>query len=263
MNRQRILAIVIRHLYLWPRTLERLMHSFGWPIFDLIIWGLTTLYIQKNSLASFSLLTFILGGLIFWTIVWRAQNDISVNLLEEAWNSNLINIFSSPLTKGEFLVAVAILGLFKLVFTMFSLVIGALILYQFNFLTTFGLYIPLLMVNLLLFGWIYGFFINGLILRFGYPVAEFAWALIALVQPFSCVFYPLSSLPDWAQKIGLLLPPTYIFEEMRRVLFSGSLNWYNLLLSFVLNLFYLFLALWFFRSMFENAREHGRLVKLN
>ena len=77
-----------------------------------------------------------------------------------------------------------------------------------------------------------------------------------------CVFYPLSSLPTWAQLIGRILPPTYIFEEMRNYLFNGQVIWQNLLISFALNIFYLFLALFFLYAMFEKARETGRLTKL-
>jgi len=256
MSSQRIFAIVIRNLYMWPRTLERLMGSFGWPFFDLVIWGLTMTFIQKSLSAQFSLMTFILGSLIFWTIVWRVQNDVSVNFLDEAWNKNLINIFSSPLTPGEFLLAMIVLSLVKLCLTVITLTVGAWILYQFNFLKAFGFYIPVLIINLLLFGWAFGFLVNGFILRFGYTVSEFAWALIAFVQP-------LSSLPSWAQKIGQILPTTYVFEEMRRILFSGQIEWKNLLISFLLNILYLILSLGFFQWMYESAREHGRLVKLN
>jgi len=263
MSRQRIFAIVIRHLYIWPRSLERLMWSFGWPFFDLIIWGLVSSYLVKNASGLPFLVNVLLGGIILWTIVWRIQNEINVNFLDEGWNKNLINIFSTPLTKGEFLTAMIILGLIKISITLSGLMIGAFFLYQFNFLSSFGFYIPLLLINLLVFAWGFGFLINGLILRFGYTVQEFAWALIVLVQPFSCVFYPLSYLPLWAQKIALFLPTTYVFEEMRRILFTGLVNWYNLLISFVLNIIYLILALGFFRFMYEKAREHGRLVKLN
>lgn len=263
MSIKRIIAVVIRHLYIWPRTIERLMGAFGWPIFDLIIWGLVSSYLMKSSNLSFSLMTFILGGLIFWTITWRIQNDISVNFLDEGWNQNLINLFSSPLTRWEFLSAMVILGLIKIFFTALSITVGAIILYHFNFYSTFGLFIPILVLDVLFFGWTYGFFVNGLILRFGYTVAEFAWALIAVIQPFVCVFYPLKSLPIWAQKIGLVLPPTYVFEEMRRIIATGTLNINNLLISFGLNFFYLILSLVFFQLMFEKARENGRLVKLN
>lgn len=263
MNKNRILAIIIRHLYIWPRSLERLTGTFGWPLLDLVIWGLMSSYLNKSLILNVSLVTIFLGGLIFWTFTWRTQNDVSVNFLDEAWNKNLINLFASPLTAGEFLVAMIGLSIVKLTFTAISLFIGAFILYHFNFIGTFGLYTPLLMINLLLFGWSYGFLVNGLILRFGYSVQELAWVFIGLIQPFSCVFYPLSALPDWAQKIALILPTTYVFEEMRRILFTGQINWINLLISFSLNLVYLILGLIFFRLMYEKAREYGRLVKLN
>lgn len=263
MNKTRIFAMVIRHLYIWPRTLERLMWNFGWPFLDLIIWGLTMSYLQRVSLATVSMVTFILGGVILWTILWRAQNEVAVNFLDEAWNHNLINIFSSPLKPGEFLISMLIINSIKLFFTITSLTIAAFIFYKFNFISSFGIYLPILLLNLLLIGWIVGFFVIGIILRFGFSVAELAWAIAFIVQPFSCVFYPLSSLPLWAQKIALLLPSSYVFEEMRRILFTGGVNWNNLFISFSLNIFWLILSLWFFRLMFENARIHGRLVKLN
>ena len=263
MNKNRILAIVIRHLYIWPRSLERWMGSLGWPLLDLLLWGLASSYFQKRFQDSFSLLPAILGAVILWTIVYRVQQDISVNFLDEAWNKNLINIFSTPLKVEEFLLAMIILGLVKLSLTFLSLTVGAFLLYQFNIFSSFGLLLPILFLNLLLLGWSFGFLIDGLILRFGYDVEDFAWSLVALISPFSCVFYPLSSLPFWAQKVALLLPSTYVFEEARRLLLEERIIGENLLISFLLSIFYLFLSLKFFKLMYEEARKWGRLVKLN
>ncbi|MBI4991278.1 ABC transporter permease, partial [Candidatus Gottesmanbacteria bacterium] len=69
MNLNRIYAIVLRHLYVWPRGLERFMWSVGWPLLDLLIWGITTSYLQKNALLTPSIATIILGGIIFWGLV--------------------------------------------------------------------------------------------------------------------------------------------------------------------------------------------------
>lgn len=262
MNKNRIFAIVIRHLYIWPRSLERMMWAFGWPFLDLFIWGMVSSYLQEQAKASFSIMTFLLGGIFFWTILWRIQSEISVNLLDEAYNKNLINIFSTPLTWQEFLAALVILGLIKLIFTVASLTLAAYVFYQFNFFA-FGLYLPFLFFNIVFFAWIIGFMVNGLILRFGYMIQELAWGIALLIQPFSCVFYPLSSLPVWAQKVARFFPSTYVFEEMRRILATGRANWENLFISFILNLVYMFLVLRFFKVMYESAREHGRLVKLN
>ncbi len=263
MNINRILAIVIRHMYIWPRSLERWQGSLGWPLLGLISWGMTMSFFQKSASFGFSIVAFLLGGVIFWEFTSISQREISVNFLDEAWNKNLINIFSAPVTPGEFLVANVIVGLIKLAFTMMVMILGALIFYQFNVFTTYSLYIPFFIGNLLFFGITFGFIINGLILRYGYNIEELTWALVAWVSPFSCIYYPLSAIPEWAQKIAVILPSTYIFEEMRRMVMGQSVIWTNLLISFLLNIFYLFLSILFYKRMFKSALIHGRLVKLN
>ena len=36
----------------------------------------------------------IISGILLWIIVWRGQYEITVNLLEDLWDKNLINIFA-------------------------------------------------------------------------------------------------------------------------------------------------------------------------
>lgn len=263
MSTNRIMAMVIRHLYMWPRSLDRLMGSFGWPILEITIWGLTMSYFQKNLFNNVSILSVILGSLIMWQIIARTQTETSVIFLDEVWNKNLINIFSSPLTKGEFLVSIIILNLIKIFFTILSLSFIGLLFYKFNFIASFGFYLPFLLLNLFITGWSVGFFVIGMIMRFGYKVQELAWSVVLLVQPFSCVYYPVSSLPLWAQYISKLLPSSYLFEEMRNILSNRPINPSNLHMSFILNIVYLSLSVWYFSNMFEKGREYGRLVKLN
>jgi ABC-2 type transport system permease protein len=263
MSTQRIFAIVMRHLYVWPRSLDRLMGSFGWPFLEVTIWGITMNYFQKSLAGSASILTIILGAVIMWQILARTQTEISIVFLDEVWNKNLINIFSSPLTKGEFLVSIVVLNTIKIFLTILSLMMVGFLFYKFNLIGSFGLYLPFLLLNLSLFGWSVGFFVIGVILRFGYRVQELAWAIFLVTQPFSCVFYPISALPPWARQIALLLPSSYIFEEMRNILANHPVNMNNLYLGFFLNIIYILLSIWFFSAMFEKAREQGRLVKLN
>lgn len=261
MNSQRIFAIVIRNLYVWPRGMERFMWSVGWPLLDLLVWGITTSYLQKNFMLTPSFTTIILGGIIFWGIASRVQLELSITFMEEMWNRNLINIFSSPLSISEFIVAAIILGVIKFLFTVSILLSVALFAYNFN-IFIFNWYLPVFLFSLILFGWAFGFLVMGLLIRFGRNMEEFAWSLIHFFQPFVCIYYPLSSLPGWAQWIGKLLPPTYIFEEMRRYMTSGIIETGNILISFILNLVYMILALLFLKLMFEQARETGRLTKL-
>jgi len=96
MNLIRIFAMVQRYFYNLKHSYDRLSDMFYWPVMDLLLWGLTGLYFASlNPKAPFTS-TVILTGLIFWIITWRAQYEITTNLLSEMWDRNLVNIFASP-----------------------------------------------------------------------------------------------------------------------------------------------------------------------
>ncbi|MBI4004442.1 MAG: ABC transporter permease, partial [Candidatus Omnitrophica bacterium] len=79
---------------------------------------------------------------------------------------------------------------------------------------------------------------------------------------FSCVFYPLESLPHWAQGIASVLPSTYAFEGLRRALQAGSVPSGIWLGVIGLNVMYLALGVALFVWMFRRARADGRLGHL-
>ena len=47
MKVHRIYALVARYLYLYRRSLPRMMEIFYWPFLDLVIWGFITVYLMK------------------------------------------------------------------------------------------------------------------------------------------------------------------------------------------------------------------------
>ena len=104
MKLNRIYAIFLRFLYLFRHSYDRLADAFYWPMIDLFIWGLTGLYMQKIAPNGLFMMNIIISGILFWLIVWRGQYEISVNLLEDLFNKNLINIFGSPLKFSEWLI---------------------------------------------------------------------------------------------------------------------------------------------------------------
>jgi len=81
------------------------------------------------------------------------------------------------------------------------------------------------------------------------------------MQPLSCVFYPLSTLPPWAQRIALTFPSTYLFENMRQMMSGNGINLGQLVISFGLNIFYFLLAVWFFYRSFAYGKRMGNLSK--
>jgi ABC-2 type transport system permease protein len=81
-------------------------------------------------------------------------------------------------------------------------------------------------------------------------------------MPFSCVFYPLKSLPSFLQPVAWILPTTHSFEGMRQAIAGGGFSLADFQWGLALNAAYFVLAALFFRWMFESARSLGLLVKM-
>jgi ABC-2 type transport system permease protein len=256
----RIGAIVVRHLYLWRHSLNRLLDSFFFPLISLFIWGYVSIYITGKTNTP-NLTIVYLGGFLFWMVIQRTQQDISNALLEDGWNRNLINIFASPINSWELLIGLMVTAFIKLCFGFCIVSLVAFLLFHFNILM-FGLYLPLFVINVLLSGWWMGLFANGLIIRFGYEMEALSWTVIFILQPFVGVFYPLSILPGWMQNIAHILPPSYMFEGLRKFVFTGLFDWKMFGMSLALNIVYIIIMLIFYKKMFDAARVKGYLVKL-
>lgn len=261
MNWRRIRALVLRYTYLYTRSAPRVLELFFWPIMDLVVWGLVTRYLQSGPFQLPGIINFLIGAMIFWDILYRAQQGVTLSFLEDIWSRNLLNIFVAPITLAEFVAATYLVGLMRILFTAAVLVGLAAALYQFN-LFVLGLSLVPLFLNLLIMGWAMGMVTTALITRWGQAAEGLAWGVPFLVQPFCAAFYPLETLPGWLQPVALLVPATYAFEGMRSVLAGKGLAWSNVITAFALNAVYLFAAGLFFRHMFRRARVKGLLAKL-
>ena len=256
------MALVIRNLYLYKRSVPRLMDVAFWPTLDVVLWGFLSFYLQKLNMPGFNIVTLLLGAVIFWEFLNQSQRAVSIAFLEEVWERNFLNIFVTPISLTEFLFSTVIVGLVRLFLVAIVMGILALVFYHFNiFVIGFAL-IPFI-INLLLFGWSLGIFITAIILRYGTSAQVLAFGLIVIIQPFTAVFYPVSALPHAIQWISYLIPSTYVFEGMRAVLSGGTVPGIDLLFAFLLNIIYLTLMIWFFRAMFKKVKAMGRLLKLD
>ena len=256
----RIKGILIQNFFHLRRSIEDVVDTFFWPSMDVIIWGFLTAYFTGLGGPVAGVITFLMGGLILWNIVWRAQQDISISFLRNIWSKNIINLFSSPLTVWEFIIASMITGFFKILLTLTLVSLLAFFLYSFN-IFSLGFYLLPFFVNLIAFAWAIGTIVTGLIIYFGMRIQSFAWSLIVLFNPVSAVFYPISVLPSFLQKIAWFLPTAHIFEGMREVFKNGFMSGEHLVWAVILNIIYIFLACVFFVFMFDRAKEKGKLAK--
>ncbi|MCR4409929.1 MAG: ABC transporter permease [Candidatus Saccharicenans sp.] len=264
MKPYRISAMFLRHIYLYKHSLTRLVEIFYWPLLDLLVWGFVSLYITKLSAEGKSTPNFLgifLGALILWDILFRSQQGISVSFLEEVWARNFLNLFVSPLTIGEYLASLMMVAVFKVVVVFLISSLLAWLLYSFN-LFIIGMYLLPFMICLVILGWAIGILTTGLILRFGQQAEVLAWGVAFLFQPISAVFYPVSVLPKFLQKVALAIPASYVFEGMRAIIFGRTFPAGHLVKAFGLDLVYLLLALFFFFRMFRQVRAKGLLAKM-
>src|SRR3989338_1544052 len=135
MKTHRISALLIRHLYLYRRSLPRIMDVFFWPVMDILVWGFFSTYLEKTSMTGFNAVSVLLGAMIFWDLLNQSQKAVSVAFLEDIWEKNLINIFVAPVKVSEFLGATVLIGLVRI--ALVSVVLGGLafLFYQFNIFT--------------------------------------------------------------------------------------------------------------------------------
>lgn len=258
MKVNRIYAITLRYLYLFKHNPDKLVDIFYWPLVDLILWGITTLFIRSLDPSYSKIVIIIVSGLIFWQVVWRGQIEVTINILEELWNKNLVNLFATPLKFSEWITSFVILSIIKLAVSFSFIASLSYILYKVN-VFSYGLYLAPFIILLIMSGWWIGIFVGSIILRFGTRIQNLAWSFPWAISPFSAIFYPIAILPPWAQKISRLFPTSYIFEGIRQIINTGAIDTYKLYMSLFLNIIYLILALFLLKRSFRKVLKKGLL----
>ncbi len=261
MKRHRIEAVMMRHVYEARRNIDRITDMVYWPVLDIIVWGFFTIYLARGNRLEPGIVSFLLGAAILWGMFFAFQRDMAVGFLDELWSRNLINLFSTPLSVSEYLCGLVVVNLFKVAVGVAAAAVIAWACYAFNIFPMLPAFLPYI-VNLMLFALTLGVLITGLIFRYTTRIQGLAWSFAGLLQPVSCVFYPLSALPRPLRAVAWVLPTMHAFEGMRQVLAGRGFSPLHFWWAIGLNAGYFALAVVFFRWIFEAARARGLLVKL-
>ena len=261
MNLRIIQALVTRYLYLYSRTPVRLVELVFWPLVGLMVWGFVSKYVAENSGAALPYpATFLIGAVILWDVLFRAQQGVSIYFLEDVWTRNLLNLFAAPVRLPEYLTATYTIGFLRATFTVTLLSVLSLFIFGFK-VGNMGWQLLPFILNLLIFGWSLGMISTALILRWGPAAESLAWAVPFFIQPVAAVFYPVSVLPPMLQKVAGCLPCAYIFEGMRSALKGDPFSGTDLMWATGLNLIYLAAGGLLFAKVMRIARERGLLTK--
>jgi len=255
----RVFALLLRYLYLYRRSLARSMEVFFWPVMDLLVWGFLTTYLQ--TVAAPAAVSYLLGAMILWDVLYRCQQAITLAFTEDIWTRNILNVFVTPVRTSELLLATSLLGVLKSLAPLVLLMTLAWAFYSFS-LFAVGASLGPFLVCLLLFGWAVGMFTAALILRFGQAAEALVWGVPFLIQPVSATFYPVDVLPAWVRPLALALPSTHVFEGMRQALRGEAVEPRWLITAFGLDIVYLGAGAAFFAWMLRRVREKGYLGRL-
>ena len=73
MRWHRVAATYRRHMYVTIRSFPRILDTTLWPFVDLFLWGLVTVYLRDQHVHLAAPVSFLLGGLLLWDVVFRTR----------------------------------------------------------------------------------------------------------------------------------------------------------------------------------------------
>lgn len=258
---RRISAMVLRYAYLLRSSGIRLVELLYWPFLQMLTWGFLQQYLAGTTSKLAQGAGVLIGAVLLWDILFRSKIGFSTTFIEEMWSRNLGNLLTSPLRPGELVAALSVWSVLRLFVSMVPVAAAAYFIFGFNLLDL-GLALAAFFALLVMTSWSLGLLAAGVILRYGLGAEEFAWSLAFILLPLSCVYYPVSVLPDWLQPVALALPPTHVFEGMRSILLHGTFNAGELWWAFGLNVIYFLVGYLAFRWFLQSARINGSLLQL-
>ncbi len=259
MKLYRINALLLKYYYITINRIDRIFDIIYWPFVSLLLWGFTSTFIDKA--ANLNLISVMIGGFMLWILVWRATQDMAVFVLEDFWSDNLYHLFSSPVRLSEHVISIVLLGFLRAFLTFGVMVVIGILVYSFNIFTLNPGFLAIAMFLLSIFGWALGLLVIALIIKWGQRIQVLAWSIVWLVQPFSCIFYPLESLPRWAQYVAKVMPTTYIFENLRNVVYHNTIDYRGMVYAFIISVVMVVLMVFFLKWSFESSRKSGLLAK--
>ena len=103
MTLSRVWAVYKRHAYSLKHSAPGFVDMLFWPAMDLMLWGLLTLFIQRQQIHLPVAIYSLIGGVLLWDIVFRSNLGIGVTFLDDtSWTHNVLNLLVSPLRPSEY-----------------------------------------------------------------------------------------------------------------------------------------------------------------
>ena len=261
MNFNKIYALGLRHLYLISNSFPRIIDLIYWPTVQIFLWGFISKFFTLNSEYYSNTVGVILTSAILYDFLFRASISFNMMFLEEIWSRNFTNLFIAPIKISEIITSLTLTAVLR---TLIGLIPAAILAVPLFGVSVFKLGVPLLflLIALYLFGISLGLLVTSGLLRFGPSFENIAWASLFFLAPLGCIYYPIEILPNTLQFIAKGLPLVHIFEEMRSILITGIVNYYDIIKSISISMLYFVFGIIIFYVSYFGAKDRGTLINM-
>lgn len=260
MRIRRSLAVVLRQYYLMRGSVSRLVPLFAWVTIDVVLWGFITRYLSSVTGPGFAAVRLLLGAVLMWDFFTRVMQGVTTTFFEDVWARNFLNLFAAPLAISEYIAGLVIAAVIMSCIGLVVMLVLAAAAFGLSFAAYGAAVVPFLLV-LFVFGIALGILACSVVLRLGPSAEWFVWPIPMLLSPIVGVFYPLGTLPVWLRVIARALPPSYVFENMRRVVEGGHASLGALALAAGLAILELLIASWVFTRTYRRALQSGLIAR--
>lgn len=257
---QRVFAVVLRQIYLLNGNFPRIMSLFVWCVVDIVLWGFMTHYLNGVGKMGSNFVPAILGAVLLWDFLIRVMHGLSMAFMEDSWSRNLLNIFASPISVGEYVMGLVLSSVLTSLLALVAMLGLATLCFGLQLFAYGAMFLPFLLI-LFMTGIALGIFATGMMLRYG-PASEWlVWPIPAILSPFVGVFYPLAVLPEWMQGVSKALPPSYVFENIRAIAAGQTPDMTQMVVGLGLSVAYIGLAGLYFRRIYSQAVRTGLIAR--
>ena len=254
MNFRKIMALVYRDLIVIKKSKWRLVEIFYFPVTTIIIWGFFASY---SRTLVFEAGLFVLIVNVFWNFAYVGQSTVNIQLMDDAWNGSLKQMFLSGVSEIEYIVARILTS---------SIVSSVVLVFLLSIAYLFvgselkpASSIAVISVLTLITSMAMGVLISSLIIALGRGYGFLAWTALQVFILLSAPFFPKEMFPIPLRYVTEVMPYTHIFEAARNLatdspVFFGS--------AIIVAAGYSVLVWPLYIYFFRLARKNGKLVRL-
>lgn len=252
----RVLAVVMRHLLIMKNPFE-LTSQLYWVLLDVLTFGFLVQSINAQGNYSLNIATMcILTNISVCYIFARGSVTLASTILKDLLDLSFIGLMSTPISICELVSAQIIVATISSVISFLMGFVCIAFFFGYNIFSSGFVIIPVI-ISLLFSSWALGILMLSLIISFGKKASTYIYAVPWMFLPFSGVFYSVSLLPNWGQKIASSLPMFYIFDGLTQYIKNGQSISLALLKSMGFNLVYFSVAILLFKLTIKRRKKIG------